>query len=205
MAEQSLKIANYNRQNAAIYAPADGVVLWKNAGEGEYVNPGQPVMQISLQTDKELVLRAGVNVSDWLNLSIGDKAEWKTEAFPEQVFSGKVKRIAQAADLHSGLYGVEVELAPEKQKIVVGMFVEALIHTQKQKVYKKIPCACLQDGEGRKAFVYIPDGKRVKKIPVTAAFIREGQAYISNGLDSICEVIDEGSAFLSPYSTISVQ
>lgn len=205
LAEQSLKVAVYNRQNAAIYAPSDGVVLFKNAGEGEYVTPGQPVMQLSLHTDKELVLRAGVNVSDWLNLSIGDMAEWEAEAFPEQIFAGKVKRIAQAADPQSGLYQVEIGLASGKQKIVVGMFVKADIQTQKQAVYKSIPCACLHDGQGREAFIYIPDGKHVKKIPVSVAFIQEGQAYISDGLDSIGQVIDEGSAFLSPYSTISVQ
>lgn len=205
MAEQSLKVANYNRQNAAIYAPSDGVVLFKNANEGEYVNPGQPIMQLSLHADKELILQAGVSVSDWLNLSIGDIAEWEAEAFPGQVFSGKVKRIAQAADTQSGLYQVEIGLAHGKQKIVVGMFAKAHIQTQKQAVYKSIPCACLHDGQGQEAFIYIPDGKYVKKVPVTVAFIEEGQAYISAGLDSIKQVIDEGSAFLSPYSTISIQ
>lgn len=205
LAEQSLKVAVYNRQNAAIYAPSDGVVLFKNAGEGEYVSSGQPVMQLSLHTDKELVLQAGVNVSDWLNLSIGDTAEWETEAFPGQFFSGKVKRIAQAADPQSGLYQVEIGLASGKQKIVVGMFAKASIQTQKQAVYKSIPCTCLHDGQGREAFIYIPDGKHVKKVPVTVTFMQEGQAYISDGLDSIGQVIDEGSAFLSPYSTISIQ
>ncbi len=205
LAEQSLKVAGYNRENAAIYAPSDGVVLYKNAGEGEYVNPGQLVVQLSSHTDKELVLRAGVSVSDWLNLSIGDMAEWEAEAFPGQIFSGRVKRIAQAADSQSGLYQVEIGLIPGKQKPVVGMFAKATIHPQKQAEYKKIPCDCIHDGQGREAFIYIPNGKQVKKVPVTVAFIQEGQAYISAGLDSIGQVIKEGSAFLSPYSTISIQ
>lgn len=205
LAEQSLKIASYNRQNAAIYAPSDGVVLCKNAEEGEYVNPGQPVMQLSLHADKELILRAGMSVSDWLNLSIGDIAECETEAFPGQPFSGKVKRIAQAANPQNGLYQVEIGLAPGKQKVVVGMYAKAYIQTQKQTVYKTIPCTCLHDGQGQEAYIYIPDGKQVKKVPVSAAFIQQGQAYISTGLESISQVIDEGSAFLSPYSTISVQ
>lgn len=205
LAEQSLKVAHYNRQHTTIYAPSDGVVLSKHAKKGEYVNPGQPVMQLSLYSDKELVLRAGVSVSDWLNLSIGDTAEWEAEAFPKQLFSGKVKHIAQTADPQSGLYQVEIGLTPGKQKIVVGMFAKATIQTQKRTIYKCIPCTCLHDGQGQEAHIYIPDGKHVKKVPVTVVFIQEGQAYISAGLDSISQVIDEGSAFLSPYSTISIQ
>lgn len=205
MAEQSLKVANYNRQNAVVYAPSDGVVLRKNAGEGEYVSPGQPIMQLSLHTDKELVLRAGVNVSDWLNLRIGDKVEWEAEAFPGEVLYGEVKRIAQAADLQSGLYQVEVGLDPAKRQVVVGMFASASVSSQKQSVYKIVPGSCLYDGDGREAFVYIPDGRNVKKIPVTVAFIREDLAYISAGLDTVGQVINEGAGFLSPYSTISIQ
>ncbi len=205
LAEQALKVAGYNRQHAGIYAPADGVVLYKYVGEGEYVQPGQAVMQVSLHTDRGLLLKAGVSVSHWRSLCVGDRVEWEAEGFPGAVFAGRVTRVARAADLQSGLYQVEVGLDAGSESVVVGMFAEATIYPQRQAVYKCIPCTCLRDGEGREAYVYVPDGKRVKRVGVTVAFIREGQAYVSAGLESIGRVIHEGAGFLSPYSTISIQ
>lgn len=205
MAEQSLKMAEFNRRNAAIYAPADGVVLWRSSGEGEYINPGQPIMQLSLHTDKDLVLKTGVSVADWLSLSAGDVAKCEIEGFPGEAFNGRVTRVAQAADLKSGLYQVEIALDVQRAQVVVGMFAKAVVSSSKQSTYQVLPNSCLHDGEGHCAFVYIAEGKQVKKIPVTVAFMQHGKAYISAGLECIGQVIHEGSGFLSPYSTISIQ
>jgi hypothetical protein len=50
----------------------------------------------------------------------------------------------------------------------------------------------------------MPSGNAVKKIPVEVAFIHDGTAYISKGLENVAQVVNEGAGFLSEKSRIIV-
>jgi len=202
---EAVRVAEFNQQSAKLYAPSDGVVLDKTAGEGAYVNPGQPIFTLSLHTDKALVIHTGIAATDWQTISSGDPVIIHIEAFPGQNFEGVIRSVAQAADLSSGLYNAEIMLLPCREKLSVGMFAQGTIHAQKNVRYKSVPASCIYDGSGQQAFVYIPDGSQAKKLSVTVAAIREGKAYISAGLENISRIINEGSGFLSPNSTIHIQ
>lgn len=205
LSKQALDIMEYNKTNSRIIAFHDGVVLKKNAGEGELVAAGFPVFSIASYAEKGLILKSGISVTDWKTLSSGDKATLVIEGFAGKIFSGEVQYIAQSADRNSGLYPVEVKLHPDNKDISVGMFVKCDIQASKSYSYDCIPVGALTEVEGNKGFVYIPDGNKVKKIPVSVSFVENGYAYINEGLQDISHIINEGAGFLSENSSIRME
>ena len=85
------------------------------------------------------------------------------------------------------------------------MFGKAIIKTNKVRDYHLVPVESIVEGEGKKAFVFIPNGKKTKKVSVTVESIENDKVLISKGLDAVPKVIADGAGFLSEYSTITIQ
>jgi len=204
ISKQSQDIMTYNKNHSFIKAFSGGVILKKMASEGEYVNPGIPIYQASVENNNGFIIKAAVPVGDWVKLSELDKAEIQIDAFPGKSFPGIVKNIAQNADQSTGLYSLEIQITKQKEKIASGMFAKAEITLSRQVEYKTIPISCISEAEGFSAFVFTANGSQVTKIPVHIAEVKNGTAYISHGLDSIDMVINEGAGFLTENSIISI-
>lgn len=100
-ARNAMKYAEGNAEKMAIRSPIEGLVVinsvWKggNMGEvleGDEVRPGQPIMQVV--NPKSMEVRTRVNQADLPFLKVGQRAEFRLDAFPEMVFKGKLERIA---------------------------------------------------------------------------------------------------------------
>lgn len=204
LSKQALEIMEYNKTNSCIVASHAGVILKKHANEGELINIGSPVFTIASDSKKGLLLKSGVTLADWKNMSVGDKAIITIDGIPQKEFNGVVQHISHAADISSGLHTIEIKILHDDQDITIGMFAKARIPVNKMSNYKCIPLSSLQEIDGNTGFVYIPDNNKVKKIPVSISFVEDGFAYISHGLADITYIINEGSGFLSENSTISI-
>lgn len=205
LAKQASDITEYNKTNSRIIAPDNGVVLKRIANEGELIGIVSPVFIVTTKTGNGLILRAGVPVTDWQSLSVGDKAGITIDGFSDKKFNGRVHHLALSTDQSSGLYLVEVKLEPAKERISVGMFANAEIKSGKSHSYKVIPVSSLAEIAGKKGVVYIPEGNKAKKIPVSIAKIEDNNAFISQGLSDIDKVINEGAGFITESSTINIQ
>jgi len=77
-------------------APFDGLVLSKSAEPGEYLNPGSPVVTIGDLAHPWL--RAYVNETDIGHIKHGQKAEVRTDTWPDKVFHGRIGFISSEAE-----------------------------------------------------------------------------------------------------------
>ncbi|HZY81216.1 MAG TPA: efflux RND transporter periplasmic adaptor subunit [Cyclobacteriaceae bacterium] len=206
VANESWRIASFNKQYSTIHANASGKVIRKFVNEGELVGGGSPVLMINSAAENDWIVRVGLPDVDWVRINKGDKAIVKTDAYSGESFDAVVSLINEAADPVSGLYMAEVKISPRGRKLATGLVATVeVIPSQKQKL-KSIPIEAIIEGSGSHAFVFVADAemKSVKKIPVQVAYVSNDKAIISGGLENISKVITAGSAFLTESSTIKV-
>jgi membrane fusion protein (multidrug efflux system) len=78
-----------------IVSPADGRVVMTFVRNGEHVAPGQRILMF--HNPDEIWIEANVRETDVGRIKPGMKADIRVDAYPGQVFAGKVFRIGQAA------------------------------------------------------------------------------------------------------------
>ncbi|PWT97180.1 MAG: efflux RND transporter periplasmic adaptor subunit [Bacteroidetes bacterium] len=206
IASQGLKIAQFNQQYSQIRATEDGTILKKIANEGENISTGAPVFYFSGTSTNDWVVRFGVADKDWAVLSKGDKADVFIDAYPQKIFSGNVSELAAGADPASGTYEVEIKINPEGLRLAPGLFSKVELKTRAQQNVALVPIEALAEGDGKKGFVYsiAADGKKVKKNPVTIAFLEKDKVAISDGLENISKVITSGVGYLTEFSLVKI-
>lgn len=207
LAQENFNIAAFNQQFATIRATTSGKVIRKFANEGEQVTGGSTVFIInSAASNNNWIVKIGLPDVDWVRVKKGDRAKVTLDAYPNVVFHGEVSLINEGAEQVNGLYQVEVKIEPNGKKLASGLFARVeIISTGNQSLYG-IPIEAVIEGTGKDAFVFIAnkDGKTVKKVPVTIAYITGDSAIISKGLEGISQIISSGSAFLTEFSTIQI-
>lgn len=206
VANESARIAGFNKQYSTIHANANGRVIRKFVNEGEQVGGGSPVLVINSADENDWIVRIGLPDVDWVRVKKGDKAEVSTDAYPGEKFDAIVSLINEGSDLVSGLYVVEVKISPRGRKLATGLVANVEIIPSQQQKLKSIPIEAVVEGSGSSAFVFIAsaDQKSVKKIPVHVAYLLDDKAMISGGLEDVENVITAGSAFLTENSTIKI-
>jgi multidrug efflux system membrane fusion protein len=206
VAVQSQRVAEFNREYATIKAPATGKILRKLLNNGELAAPGSPVFMMNATGPGEWIVKLGLPDVDWVRIQNGDKALITSDAFSGEPISGQVSLISEGADPFSGLYPVEVTIANTSNRLASGLFASVEILPTKSMEYQQIPIEALVEGVGKTAFVFIPkpDQKNIERRQVKVAFIRDGSAYITDGLTGVAEVITSGSGFLTESSVVKI-
>ena len=206
VANESWRIASFNKQYSTIRANSNGKVIRKYVNEGELVSGGSPVLIVNSADDNNWIVRIGLPDVDWVRVRKGDKAVVKTDAYPGETFDATVSLITEGSDVVSGLYIVEVKIATKGHKLASGLVANVEIIPSDKHKLKSIPIEAVIEGSGSNAFVFVAndDRKSVKKIPVRVAYISQDKAMISGGLDSVTKVVTAGSAFLTENSTIKI-
>ncbi len=111
--QAKLQVAQIEQQiqDATIVAPLGGVVGMVNVRAGEIIAPGQPLVIIG-DLDTLRVETTDLDEIDVAQISLDQTVAVTFDAFPDQVFQGRVTRISPMADPGSGgvNYTVVVEL-----------------------------------------------------------------------------------------------
>lgn len=206
VAVEGLRIAEFNREYAAIKAPVTGKILRKLLNAGELAAPGSPVFMMNATGPDEWIVKLGLPDVDWVRVQKGDKATLTLDALAGETINGTVTLIGEGADPFSGLYPIEVTIARTPQRLASGLFATATITPAKPMEYGLIPIEALVEGSGKSAFVFIPqaDKKHIERRSVKVAFVKDGNAYITSGLNGITEVVTSGSGFLTDASVITI-
>ncbi|WP_354580937.1 efflux RND transporter periplasmic adaptor subunit [Hymenobacter sp. UYP22] len=206
VAREQARIARFNQQFSEIHAPVAGRVVRKTINEGELASPGTPVLFVAATADG-WTLKTGVADKDWARVQVGDPATVRLDAYPGRTFRGRVRRRAAGADPATGTWQLDVQvLLQPDAPLATGLFAQATLQPQQRASYQVIPAGAVVEGNGDDAFVFAPAaGGRVRKLPVRIAFMDGERVYVRSGLETIPQVVAEGSGFLTEYSTIQVR
>jgi len=206
MMESNLSAARFNRQQAVIVAPANGVVLQRLAEAREVTAPGTPVLVVS-RADQGWVLRVGLNDQAATRVKVGDSALVRINAYPGQTFNSRVKEVGAATDPRTGTITVTLALpSVAGVKFIAGQVGEAQLLSSKNSGQQlTVPLGAVLEGQDKKAKVYIVDAqnKAQQKI-IEVGAIQDDRVIVTAGLQAGQRVVSEGAAWLNPGMPVRV-
>ena len=127
--EEELNIAQAALDKTELFAPRDGVIVSKDAEEGEFVTPQDKIA--TLVDPDALYLEVGIVERDIPKIIPDQEAIIKIDAFPGKEFKGKVERITPLVKGKSRTMIAEVKILPDNEtditKVFPGMFAEVEI------------------------------------------------------------------------------
>ena len=195
----------FNARYSKIYAAADGFVARKLANEGEVAGPGSPVLAINeTAKNSNYLLRIGLTDQEWAAVKIGQKAAVTLDGYPGRQFDATVFRKSQASDAALGSFQAELKLDMKDYRPAVGMFGKAVIQAGNAEDVITIPYDALLEADGNNAFVFIVEGNKVRRQPVTIYKFENKTVYLKEGLKKTDRIAISNSAYLNEQSKIKI-
>lgn len=108
-----------------IYSPMSGIVIHKNGIEGMYVKTGTKIYTIADLS--HLWVKLDAYESDLVWIRYGQEVEFQTEAYPGEIFKGKISFIDPVLNAKTRTVKVRVNLPNPDGKLKPEMFVRALV------------------------------------------------------------------------------
>jgi HlyD family secretion protein len=182
VAQAQLDLANFNRDNATMKAPIDGVVESIGAYPGEVASNLPPTVAFRIVDMNTLVLNLDVDEQDVGHVQVGQDATMTFDALPGKTFKGKVVWIPPNASVTSGVIAYRIKLTiPAGQGVLAGMTGRADIVYASHANVLVVPSRAVRN-DGQKQVVGIFDGTKVLPRPVTIGLTDNGLTEIVSGL-----------------------
>lgn len=144
------------------------------ADEGDLLTANTPFLSV-VSLDPLLVV-VEVIERDYPKIRIGQEAELRTEAFPGEVFTGRVVRVAPVLSTNTRQARVELEVANADLRLKPGMFTEVLfIFKEIENVWSVPQDVPFRRTEGFVIFVADPETNTVKLQPVKLGLVEDGR------------------------------
>lgn len=205
VAQAQLRGAEFNRGYAVITAPGDGVVMRKLAEERELVPAGQTVLILGTH-DRGYVVRAALADREVVQFKLGDPAEIRMDAYPNQTIPGTLVEIAGASDPRSGLFPIEVRFDSVPVSLASGLVAKLKLSSAASRARQLtyVPIASVVEGDKDRASVFIVDADRARRRPVRVAFIAPDAVALADGVEPGERVVTDGALYLQDGERIDI-
>ena len=200
--EAANKLAEKKLADTSIRAPFPGAIKERRVSPGEYLKVQSPVMVI-VRTDQ---LRARLAVPEkWAGtVKTGATVDVRVEAYPGEVFRGRLVRINPAVAQDSRTFEVEALLLNPGGRLKPGFFIQATVPTELQEKTLLIPEQALTYRYGVYK-VFVPNGPRVAERPIKPGTQEEGRVEVLEGLRAGERVAVPAEGELRDGATVRVQ
>lgn len=208
--KESVSKAQTNLGYAIITSPIDGIVLSKEVEEGQTVAAAMetPTLFIIAQDLTDMQVIADVDEADIGGVKEGQRVTFTVDAFPDDLFEGKVTQVRQEATEESNVVTYEVVIsAPNNDlKLKPGLTANVTIFTNERDGVLAVPSKALRfapnenllaegesitDCEGKDK-VWMREGSNFKAVPVKIGVTNGTYTEIISGLK-------EGDAVLTDF------
>ncbi len=206
VAKQSVQVAEFNQKLSKIYAPSAGRILRKIAESGELITPFAPVFILGTG-ESAFIVNVGLSDKNIVHVKIGDHAQVTLDAYPNEIFDGKVSQIAQTVNPMTGTFEVEIQLDNQQgKKLISGFVAKASIMTSHSSKTLVAPIESIIEADKNKAFVYTinPGNNSVSKTPIQIGEIVGNNVQILSGVEEGTQIVTKGANFLSDQSKVKV-
>lgn len=136
---------------ATVTSPTAGIVLEKSAFKGNYVNRGETIFTIS--NPRYMWARLDAYESDFPWIRIGQDAEFETDAYPGEIFEGKVFYLDPFFDKDTRTFNVGVLYQDQRLRFKPNMLVRCTIRVR----MTADGVSLSETGEGDKPPLVIPE------------------------------------------------
>lgn len=208
--KESVSKAQTNLGYAIITSPIDGIVLSKEVEEGQTVAAAMetPTLFIIAQDLTDMQVIADVDEADIGGVKEGQRVTFTVDAFPDDLFEGKVTQVRQEATEESNVvtYEVVISAPNDDLKLKPGLTANVTIFTNERDGVLAVPSKALRfapnenllaegesitDCEGKDK-VWMREGSNFKAVPVKIGVTNGTYTEIISGLK-------EGDAVLTDF------
>jgi HlyD family secretion protein len=164
-----LKAAQKNLYYANIYSPTNGTVLSRNVSVGQTVaaSLNTPTLFVIAKDLTKMQVQAAVDEADIGNVKAGQRVTFTVDAFPDNVFEGKVEEVRLRPSVSANVvtYSTIINAPNEDMKLKPGMTANITVYTQ------EIQNALLVSA---KATRFRPDSSLYKKYKIEGGGLHKG-------------------------------
>lgn len=199
--QASYDLAKARLEKTVLSAPFDGVVGLRKVSIGDYVNPGQEL--VNLESIDPLKVDFRMPEIYLSHLKIGQTINVAVDSFPGQGFAGEVYAIDPRVDSNGRTVVLRAKMPNDDGVLRPGLFARVRLLLETNENALLVPEAALFP-QGNDLFVYrVVDGK-AERVQVTVGARRTGKAEILEGLQASDIVITAGQMKLRPNAPVTV-
>ncbi|MDF0652299.1 MAG: hypothetical protein CV081_05590 [Nitrospira sp. LK265] len=206
----ALAQAERNLAYSYIRAPFSGYIAERNLDTGAYVSSATASTStmsrgiMSLHDIHTVRVLIEVVERDIPLVKIGQKAELRAEAYPDQVFEGAVTRIVQALNRATRTMTVEVDLSNRDRRLKGGMFarVEVMVGTHRQAL--QIPIDAVSRLEDTQYLYVVREGK-AQRVHVEIGAHSGHHVEITKGLTGDEQIIVAGKDLVHDGTPVQIE
>ncbi len=177
-------------EDTVVRAPFAGIITQKYANAGAFVTPTTTASASNSSTSTSIVaiangleIIAKVPEVDISQIKIGQEVEIVADAFPSEVFKGKVRLIAPEAIIEQNVtsFQVRVTLETGKDKLQSGMNTDLRFIGQKIDNALVVPTVAIVTQEGKTGLLIADEKGKPQFRPVTIGTTVDNQTQILSG------------------------
>jgi len=191
-----------------VKASISGTVTLLPVQIGSVIVPNLPVAKISKMDELQVILYVAERFIS--KIKVGLPAIITTEAYPGEIFSGRIRELSPVVDPVSRTMEVKLSVQDKKSKLKAGMFAEVKLITEVKENIVKIPAEALISRFGE-TYVFMlgpgttsSGGQIAKKVPVTPGLRIDNQLEIIAGLSGGNEIVVQGQSLLEDGSHVKI-
>jgi membrane fusion protein (multidrug efflux system) len=201
VAQTSLDSAKLQLSKSRLVAPWTGRVAVRSVELGDYVQPGQPVVE--LIEVEHLEVRAPVAATDVPFVAVGSPVLVRVDAYPGEVFEATIVRIGAELDVRSRTLEVEADLDNADGRLKPGLPTRIEIVRREWPAALLIPAQAVVELESDDT-VYVVEGDTIARRVVELGPTLGDRVLVESGLAPGDRVVVEGMRRVSEGQIVEV-
>jgi membrane fusion protein (multidrug efflux system) len=191
--EAALALAQATLDKATLVAPFDGIIGLRKVSVGDYVNPGQDL--VNIENIEQLKVDFRVPEIYSMQIRVGQTVQVRLDAIPNSSYEGTVYAIDPAYDPNGRAIILRARLPNRDGLLRSGMFARVTLLVDEREQAIVVPETALVPISGDHFIFRVVDGKAVLT-KVKIGLRRRGQVEILDGLDRDAVIVTEGAVKL---------
>lgn len=189
IAAARLASARIALDKSGVRAPWAGRVASRSVEVGDYVAPGQPLLEL-VQVDR-LKVRAAASAGDVPELRVGAPVTVTVDSLPGERFAGRIVRLGAELDAATRTLEVEAELPNLDGRLQPGLFGRLSVPLRELPDALLVPLAAVLDLEDGRALYVVEDG-RAHRRRVELGRVLGDRVVVTSGLEGGERVVVRG-------------
>lgn len=180
-----------------VLSPIAGTITARKVGPGQFVKSDSPDPLFTVADLSTVWLLADVYESDVPLIKLGQPAQVRIAAYPNDLFTARISYIGPTVDPTTHRVAVRGVIENRERRLKPDMFASFRIVTRSEILSLAVPLGAIIR-EGGKASVWVAQGRnQFAKREVTLGIDQDGYAQVISGLQADENVATEGGLFLA--------
>lgn len=197
--EASLALAQATLDKMTLVAPFDGILGLRKVSLGDYVNPGQDI--VNIENIESLKVDFRVSEIYAVQLKVGQAINITLDAIPGASFDGEVYAIDPAHDPNGRAVILRARTLNKNGLLRSGMFARVALIIEAGRESILVPETSIVP-VGQEQFVFVLDDNKVKLTKLKTGQRRGGLVEVAQGLEATSVIVTEGALKLRDGMTV---